>query len=152
MAWNPWRALRQREHLTLGTTPLPKLLGGAVYVPVRGGKAVILLDPSLSRRERDRALAHELVHDERGGGADLPGMPATWQPVVARDERQTDDEAISRLVPPGELAAWCARRVALGETIEAYHVAEEWDVTEEVARRALALAIDLATSLAPARG
>lgn len=146
MTWNPWTALRDRTHVTLGFTPLPAALGGAVYVPVRRNRAVILLDPALSQRERNRALAHELVHEERGGGADRPGMPPDWQAVVARDERQTDDEAISRLVPIDDLVRWCARRSTVGDPIEPHVVAEEWHVTEEVARRALSIAVRAATA------
>jgi hypothetical protein len=136
MTWDPWTALRERAHLTFGIVALPSRLGGAVYVPRRGG-GVILLDRALGQRERRWALAHELVHEERGGGADRPGMPGTWRPVVARDERQTDAEAIRRLVPLGELAPWCAARVTTGDPVLPADVADEWEVPIEVARMAL---------------
>ncbi|MFP4235794.1 MAG: hypothetical protein ACLFUG_12820 [Nitriliruptoraceae bacterium] len=140
MAWNPWRTLKTRTDTLLGVVDLPERLGGAVAIPHPGGD-VVLLDRSLTQRQRSRALAHELVHLERGGGADAPGMPEQWKPVVARDEQQTDDEAITRLVPLGDLARWARRRLTAGDTVEPHQVAEEWHVTDDVALRALELTL-----------
>ncbi len=82
--WNPWRALGERRHVEFDLVELPMVAGGGLYWPQEGW-AAILVDRSLPRRLRRAALAHELIHDERHGGAGAPGMPSTWRPVVARD-------------------------------------------------------------------
>jgi hypothetical protein len=87
-------------------------------------------------------LAHELVHDERGGGADLPGMPSSWGDVVTRDEKTVDDEVARRLVPVDQLARFVAARCSLGEGGTAQDVADEFDVPVELAARALRLLED----------
>ena len=73
MLWKPWRALRSRTHIVFRLVVLPDRTGGAVYWP-RSGRAALIIDPRLSRRDRrNAALAHELVDDKRGGGADHAG-------------------------------------------------------------------------------
>ena len=69
--WNPWRTLRSRSHIRFRLEALPDETGGAVYGKC-GEDAAILIDRRLSQRDRAAALAHELVHDERG----LPPDPA----------------------------------------------------------------------------
>jgi hypothetical protein len=93
-------------------------------------------------------LAHELVHDERWGGCDLPGMPSCWQAVVAREERWVNAIVADRLVPADDLAEFCARVADLGIGVTARDVALEFDVTDEVATRALTR---LARARAPTR-
>jgi hypothetical protein len=132
----PWRALRSRPHIVFRLTALPSDTGGAVYWP-RGARAAIVIDPSLRRRERNAALAHELVHDERRGGASMVGMPPTWQAVVSRDEAAVDREVARRLVPPAELAKFLEAMDLLGIGVTAHEVAEHFDVTEAVATEAL---------------
>lgn len=136
MAWNPWRALRSRTHIVFRLAPLPVETGGAVYWP-RAGRAALIIDPRLPRRERNAALAHELVHDERGGGADLGEMPPSWAPVVARDEAAVDQEVARRLVPPAELAKLCEVLDLLDIGVTAVEVADHFDVPEPVADVAL---------------
>ncbi len=136
MPWNPWRALRSRTHIVFRLAPLPADTGGAVYWP-RAGRAALIIDPRLPRRERNAALAHELVHDERGGGADQSGMPASWRPVVARDEAAVDQEVARRLVPPEELVRFCEVMTLLDIGVTAFEVAEHFDVPETVATEAL---------------
>lgn len=136
MSWNPWRALRSRPHIVLRFAALPADTGGAVYWP-RGARAAIVIDPALRRRERNAALAHELVHDERGGGADKEGMPASWSPVVVRDEAAVDREVARRLVPPEELAKFLEVMELLEVGVTVYEVAEHFDVPEDVACEAL---------------
>jgi hypothetical protein len=136
MAWNPWRDLRGREHLILGMHELPDALGGGLYLPDRV-HPTILLDRRLDAIERRCALAHELVHDERGGGCDHPGMPRTWGAVVGREERRVQDEAVRRLVPPEQLLEFCVRVAEVEGSLGPAEVAEEFDVTHEVAERAL---------------
>lgn len=136
--WNPWRELRRREHIEFGLCPLPATTGGAIYWP-RGSWAAIVIDPALSREERSAALTHELIHDERGGGVHWPGAPASWRPRAAIDERQVDDEVARRLVPAGALLRFARTTVEMGVTVDASTVAEEFEVPEPVAERALVL-------------
>ena len=135
-AWNPWRALRSRTHIVFRLAPLPAETGGAIYWP-RGSRAAIIIDPALSQVARRAALAHELVHDERGGGADLEGMPGSWSAVVMRDEAAVNAEVARRLVPPAELAEFCRMMVALELPVSALDVAEEFQVPEAVAALAM---------------
>lgn len=134
-AENPWRELRRRQHLVFRLAELPAGLR-AVYWP-RGNRAAIIIDRSLSRVERRAALVHELVHDERGGGAARTGMPACWSAVVARDETIVENEVAHRLVPPAELSDFCRRVTDLGETVEVVQVAAHFEVPVAVAERAL---------------
>ncbi|HEY4377323.1 MAG TPA: hypothetical protein VGM93_09200, partial [Acidimicrobiales bacterium] len=84
--WDPWTALRSRPHIIFGLDPVAGLLGGGLLAR-RGALVAIVLDPALDRRARRCALAHELIHDERGGGCDAVEVPASWEPVAAREER-----------------------------------------------------------------
>lgn len=139
MRWKAWGALRERTHITLAfMMDLPDTTGGAVYAR-RGNRAVVLIDPRLDRRRRHAALAHELIHDERG--IDVHELPATplWRPLQARDERQVDDEVARRLVPLDELERVVSLAEACGHGLEAWEVADEFDVPDEVARRACEL-------------
>lgn len=132
--WNPWRALRAREHITLDFETLPASTGGAFIATWPDGDVNIVLDPQLDRRERAAALAHELVHEERGGGCTSVGMPPGWAAVVRRDERQVEAEVARRLVPGDELRAF-VDRMTLSELggATARDIAEHFDVPEEVA-------------------
>ena len=134
--WNPWSALRERRHIHFELRALPASTGGGFYVPVRG-RAGIFIDPRLRRVERRCVLAHELVHDERRGGCDAPYMPPSWRAVVAREENWVDDAVADRLVPSDELAALCASRVEARLEVTAADVADHFDVTPDVAARAL---------------
>jgi hypothetical protein len=129
--WNPWRSLRAREHLDLEWRDLPPGVDGA-WVPRRGGRAVIVLAARLTRRARRCALAHELVHDERG--IVTTSLPAA---LAAKEERAVDLEVARRMVPSDELRSWITARLELGEPVTAHDVAEEWDVTEQVALQSL---------------
>jgi hypothetical protein len=136
--WHPWRDLRGRTHLAFHVAPLPAATGGAVHVR-RGDRSLIILDPNLTQVERRCALAHELVHDERGGGCDQPGMPDMWAHVALREERRTDDEAVRRLVPPAQLLEYCVRIADAQGSLGPAEVADEFNVTIDVAERALLL-------------
>jgi hypothetical protein len=138
VAWHPWAELRRREHLVFALKRLPGVTGGAVYGR-RGARAAILIDPELGRRQRKAALAHELVHDEGGGGCEYEGMLPTWHPVVSRDENRVHDEVARRLVPLAELEAFCQHRADVDGGVEPAEVAEEFDVPWEVAARAMQL-------------
>jgi hypothetical protein len=135
--WDPWNELASRRHIVLAFDPIAKLGGGGVYAR-RGRRAAIVLDPELSRRDRRAALAHELVHDERGGVVDAPDSPPLWAAVVAREEQRVDKIVATRLVPAAALHAWLARRVTVG-AVSCDEVAEEFDVPDRVAALALTL-------------
>lgn len=117
--WNPWRALRAREHLTLVVVRLPDGVCG-VWSP-----GVIALDHRLDRRQRNATLAHELVHDERGIGS-----PAATAATMQREEAIVRRITAERLIPAAGLAE-LERRAEL-EPIELWEVAEYFDVPEEI--------------------
>lgn len=89
---------------------------------------MILLDPSLTRAERKAALAHELVHVERGGGV--------CAPFALSDERRVNRVVALRLVPPDELEHFLEQRLEFG-SISTHDVEEEFDVPSWVAQIAL---------------
>jgi hypothetical protein len=77
-------------------------------------------------------------------------MPVAWDAVVAREEGWVDDIVADRLVPPAELRVLCRRVAELGSGVSAVDVAAEFDVTEQVATRALRrLAARSSESLSP---
>lgn len=85
-------------------------------------------------------LAHELVHDERGGGCVEAGMPPSWADVVTRDELIVRREVADWLVPRHDLVVFIDRRVVdSAPGVTAWEVSEEFDVPEEVAMLALRL-------------
>ena len=140
MAENPWAELRKRDHIVFALESLPAATGGALFARCADGRTTILIDPALDRRARRAALAHELVHEHRGDGSDSGGIvPASWRPVVARDERQVDDEVARWLVPLDQLEAFVERCLDFGAGVEVDEVADAFDVPEAVAERALLL-------------
>lgn len=64
-------------------------------------------------------------------------MPASWAPVVVRDEAAVDREVALRLVPPEELAKFLEVMELLEIGVTAHEVAEHFDVPEAVASVAL---------------
>jgi hypothetical protein len=134
--WQPWRELRDRPHIGLRFTDLPAGLQG-VYAR-RGDRAAILLERTLGRVERRCVLAHELAHDDLGAEpAGAQEMPGSWDAVRTRADQRIELLAVSRLVPLDELRRFADALVELGYGVEAIDVAEKWDVTVEVAARAL---------------
>lgn len=132
--WNPWRELRARTHIVFARRRLPDGLLGVHGR--RGDRVAIVVDVDLDPVERNAVLAHELVHDERGGGIDAPYMPPGWDAVVAREEHLVEREVARRLVPLDELRAFVERRRELGEPVTVGDVVEEFDVPVWVAVRA----------------
>jgi hypothetical protein len=124
MAWNPWAELRNRPHIRFARTALPDGIDG--WHARRGNRTAILIDDTLLAAERNAVLAHELIHDERGGGPGWEGQPDTWSAVVARDERSVDAEVARRLVSADELAAFL--EAGHPEPVEAWQIAERFDV------------------------
>ena len=139
--WDPWRALRARRHIDLHFDELADKAGGGIYA-TDGENSVIVLSPELSRRQRRAILAHELVHDERHGGAARKGQPESWRPVVARDEAVVNRTVAERLVPRAELAEVLDGLVDVLGGVTAADVAEIFDVPDDVARLALTMLAD----------
>lgn len=123
---NPWRELRSREEITLRFAALPQDVLGQ-YEETADAKT-ITLDRSLDREERRATLCHELVHHERGVTGD-----------ERFDERGVEDEVARRLVPIEELYAMWEIAVLNDLPVEAYMVAERFDVPDDVAERAMRL-------------
>ena len=123
--WNPWRALRARDHLELRWADLAPAKG--LLTVDSAGIRIVWLHRALSRRWRSATLAHELVHDERGIFYDR-STPAL---LVSKEERAVKIETSRRLVPPEELAEM-ARWAAAEEPIELWELAEAFDVPEEI--------------------
>lgn len=119
---NPWRRLREMGEIELRWAALP--------AGVRGFYCdnTIVLDVGLSRVQRRATLQHELVHAERG---------VTGDPRL--DERGVDDEVARRLVPVDELYAMWEIAVLNDLPVEAWQVAEKFDVPDAVAERAMRL-------------
>lgn len=141
--WDPWKALSERPHLIYGRMDIAAAAGGGLYWPV-GKYVAVLIDPAADRVRTRCLLAHELIHDERDGGCCADYMPPTWDAVVMRIEGWIDDEVADRLVPPEDVWAFCERVSGLGMGVTPADVAAEFDVTEEVAERALSrLAVQL---------
>ena len=105
---NPWRELRRRTHILFQRRSLPDGVDGWISPGGEGEKTVIFVSDRLDYAGRRAVLVHELVHDERGGGAGWVGQPVTWDAVVVRDERAVDREVARRLIPVEELAALVA--------------------------------------------
>ncbi len=101
----------------------------ALYVR-RGDTQAILVGRHLDPVERLAALAHELVHLERGGVTDCLDE--------AKEERAVDRIVAGRLVPENELEALIEVLVEMEGGVTAEMVAEEFEVPTAVARRAMA--------------
>jgi len=128
--WNPWLALRQRPATEFAFAPL----GGPAGCWERDAEGdLILVEAGLGRRERRVALAHELVHAERG-----VGHPEASGATMALEEERVRREVARRLVPPAELRRFVAARAGVGP-VDVHDVAEEFDVTAEVAELACRL-------------
>lgn len=123
---DPGEALLARREIGLvENVPLCGPRGLAPVFP--DGEPVIALGPSLGRVERRCVLAHELVHLERGL---LPRDACDHR--VAREERLVNEEAARRLVPADEFRAVAAALLDVAEAVEAWELAEHFDVTEAV--------------------
>lgn len=140
MAENVWRSIRDQDHIHVRVIGrLPQECGGGCVVRRPGGQVWILLDAALSATERRAVLAHELVHLERGS-CRYEGSPASWDAVVAKEERMVDRTVAERLVPLGELRDFAAARAEV-EAVTAHDVAEAFGVPIWVAREACERAV-----------
>lgn len=127
---HPFRVLRGRRHIEFAIDEVAAGAGGAAYVRI-GDRAVIVVAPGLTPEARQVALAHELIHDEYG----VVSPPAT-DATMERIEHMVDREVAEWLVPIDRLVAFVARMSEFGP-VEAWMVAEEYGVTDGVARRQL---------------
>lgn len=138
MTWDPWREVEQRNHIAFFRRPLPSCASG-FYARWPDGSAVVVVDDGQGRAEQTVALAHELVHDERGGGCPCSdSAPRSWDAVVRQEEHRVADIAACRLVPLDELEALVRRANSLDLPVTTAEVVECFDTTAEVAERALA--------------
>jgi hypothetical protein len=131
-AWEPHAAAAERG-VVVRVDAVADLLGGALCA-VRCGVPIIVLSPSLSPSDQRAALAHELIHLERGGGIDDLSLPSGWQHEVAREERRVDDEVARRLVPRSVL-----RDAERSGVTSAGELAAHLEVPSWVVERALEL-------------
>lgn len=128
--------LRARSEVEMIVCDLPA--GMRALYACDGADHAILISRQLSPSERLAALAHELVHLDRGHAGHDPSMPETMRACVQREERRVDRIVAAQLVPLGELQRWVQRR-ALLEAVTVAMVAEEFDLAEHVAETALEL-------------
>lgn len=117
MTYNPWRHAMELEGLLIAHLRLPD--GRSWWMPADDA---IVLDDRLNQAERRAALAHELVHRERG---DEHCDDAT---LDARRERRVTREAACRLIDLHRLAD------ALAWSQDEYEVADELWVDVPTAR------------------
>lgn len=133
--WDPDAAAEAHPGLRVVEHPLAALFGGG-FVVRREHRHVVVLDPDLHPWQRRAALAHELVHAERGL-VDRADAPDGWDHEVRREERAVALEVADRLAPPGVVRELVARRRRAGEPVTALDVATELEVPVEVAELAL---------------
>ncbi|MBX3313324.1 MAG: hypothetical protein KF906_03300 [Actinobacteria bacterium] len=126
--WNPWRALRATD-VELWFAALGGPRGRWTRV---GDRDEVLIEETLGRRERREVLAHELVHVERG-----IGWPDATAATMEREEAIVWLEALDRLVPPADVAAFLARRATTGP-VSVAELAEEFDLSDDGAQRVAA--------------
>lgn len=131
--WDPWQVLADLDDVVYAVERLPDRVG-AVYAR-RGDRAAIVIDDRLGPVEHRAALAHELVHHERGPPPRV--VPDTLRCVVIREEVAVDREVARRLVPRALLARFVAGRNGLGAGVGVADVAAEFEVPERLARWAL---------------
>jgi hypothetical protein len=128
MTWAVWDDLAARPHIVLEFGFLDG--ADALIDDLGDGRRLITLDARLDRRARRAALAHELVHDERG----LLFDGSTPDRLIEVEERCVAAEVVRRLVPPADLADLLARS---DHPVTWRDVADWFDVPREIAEAAL---------------
>ncbi len=103
----------------------------------KGPVTVIVLDRRLTQAERKAALAHELLHLERGSASHCRSIRGALSVEVVREENRIHREVALRLVPLDELGTMVDRVTGLGHGVTAVEVAEEFEVPQVVASQAL---------------
>lgn len=132
----PWEEADRRPGVEVRLTLLPDECGGAV-LERRPERCWILLDLRRSPVEQRCLLAHELTHLDRGSMR-CDASPATWGPVVAREEDAVNAEVADWLVGPFDLWTLVGDMVAEERDVTTREIAEHYQVTRDVARTALA--------------
>jgi hypothetical protein len=112
-------------------------LTGGGYTFRRGRRFHVVIDPALDPRTRREVLTHELVHLRRRSWPDRDGLPSCWDPVIRREELRVDREVARRLVPVAQLRALVTEARRADTVVTAADVAEAFEVTTDVAVRAL---------------
>ncbi len=135
--WRPWRELRSRADIDFALADLPPPMRALWCRDPDTGARAILVARHLSPAERLEALAHELVHDERGGSGHRADMPDLLCAGVEREERRTDEIVAERLLPDEVLRKWVRAEVELGQEVTVIRCAERFEVSEAVAYRSL---------------
>lgn len=115
---------------------LPNETGGAVLAR-KGLATVIVLDRRLTQAARKVALAHELLHLERGTLSHCRNTRGALSVEVVREENRIQREVALRLVPFDESGPVVDRIAGLGHGVSALEVSEEFDVPQVVAWQAL---------------
>jgi hypothetical protein len=138
--WDPATAAAERADLVVVEDPVAALFGGGFLVR-RDGRHAIVLEPDLHPWQRRAALAHELVHVERGI-LDLRCAPEGWEHEVVREERAVRREVAARLAPPSVVRVVVDRLGRAGEAVTAAAVAVELEIPLDVAEEALAVLCD----------
>lgn len=126
-AYDPWRDLARRTHLTLAFTRLP--VGQGWYLHDVPG---IVLDDRLTRVGARCALAHELAHIDLGHTHQMAGNGPGTSRIARRRETEADALADARLVPLERLVD------ALRWSQDEHELAELLWVTTDLIRRRLA--------------
>ena len=133
--WNPWAALKARPDLELGYAHFSDDV--LAMVREHDDWTAIVLNSRLGRRERRCTLAHELGHVELGIGACAYTLPSNFRTNRIQQEAQVEAWVATRLVPRDELAPLIDSLVDAGIPPERWYIAEEFDVTDDVAQRAM---------------
>lgn len=107
----------------------------AIYA-TQDGQRAILVSRDLPPAERLAALAHELKHDERGGGCHAPDTPRLLRVAAGREEARVDRAVAADLLPDEALRPYIEQRAELGMVL-ARDVAADFDVSVEVAHLSL---------------
>lgn len=137
--WDPWADVERRTEVTVVLAELPRGYSGAMCGQWADGSAIVVIDPGLDACERRVALAHELVHLERGIDAWPNGMPYAWRAISIREEERVHRAVARRLVPLDELEEFITGMEDLDLGVDARAVAEHFEVTEMAARTAMML-------------
>lgn len=130
-AYNPWRDLRGRPHLTLKWADVK---GCREVIKDTPSGRVVYLQHGLSFADRRCLLCHALIHDERGL---FP--PGASPQVCVKEETIVRDETAVRMIPPAELDKYLAECEAADEAVHAFMVAERFNASLHLAQRAMSL-------------
>lgn len=133
--WDPEDATRDPDRVRVVEDPVAAIMGGA-FVLHRDGIHLIVVDPSLHPWLRRVAMAHEMVHVERGI-VDCAETPAGWDALVEREEVRVREEVTDRLAPPPAVDAFVAQCLAAGEPVVLDEFAAPFQLPEDVAALAL---------------